>query len=179
MERLLAFDASVSRWFIIPLESGWWRLARFVAHVGDGPYVFGGLGLVYLLAWGGQNFFLRRVTVMISVAVLASMLTVTLVKYIVKRQRPCPPGEFVTFKYDAYSFPSGHSARLTALAIGIGFFFPSFGWLVMVIALMVATARVAVGIHYVSDIVVGLTLGAIIAWGSIVFMQEFWLIPTS
>jgi membrane-associated phospholipid phosphatase len=98
------------------------------------------------------------------------MTVVTSIKFIVRRARPFPPGEFVTFKYDAYSFPSGHSARLAALAIGTIFFFPNSGWVLIVGALAVAAARVVVGIHYVSDIVVGLAVGAVTAWGAILLL---------
>lgn len=178
MNRLLTFDASLSRRLVLPLDSSWRQLARWIAHLGDGPLVFGGLALVYLLAWLWNNPFLRQAMVIVVIVVLSAMIIVTMIKYVVRRQRPQPPGEFVTFKYDAYSFPSGHSARLMALAVGLAFFFPTLSWLVMVIALLVAAARVVVGVHYVSDIVVGLITGAIVAWGTVILLQGFLSIPT-
>jgi membrane-associated phospholipid phosphatase len=48
----------------------------------------------------------------------------------------------------------------------------------MIIALLVAVARVVVGVHYISDIVVGLISGAIVAWGSVTLLQLFLPIPT-
>jgi undecaprenyl-diphosphatase len=177
MERLLAFDATLSRRFGLPLESGWWQLAKFTAHLGDGPYVFGGLGLAYLLSWFRDKLYFRRAILAITLIILTTMIIVTLIKFLVRRERPRPPGEFVTFKYDAYSFPSGHAARLAALAVSTNFFFPSFGWALAIITLIVAVARVAVGIHYVIDIVVGLAVGAMVAWGADTFVLPF--LPSS
>jgi undecaprenyl-diphosphatase len=63
---------------------------------------------------------------------------------------------------DPHSFPSGHAARailIGVLAIGLG---P--GWLAILLGVwapLVALARVAMGLHYLSDIVAGAVLGAI------------------
>jgi undecaprenyl-diphosphatase len=179
MDRLLAFDATLSQRFVLPLQSDGWRLARLVAHLGDGPYVCGGLGGGYLLAWLWRDTYLYQADLTIILIVLTAMMAVTLIKFVVRRERPAPPGEFVTFQYDAYSFPSGHAARMAALAVSFTFFFPALGLLVVLVALSVALARVAVGIHYLSDVVVGLAVGAIVAWGSIQLLQYLLLLPTS
>jgi membrane-associated phospholipid phosphatase len=167
MKRLTALDVILSQRFTLSSESSWRQVAKVFAHLGDGQYVFSGLGLVYLLGWLGDGPRLRGASTVIALTVLTAMLIVTLIKFVVRRQRPHPPGEFVTFHYDKYSFPSGHSVRLAALAVSISFFYPPLGWLLASIALSVAVARVAVGIHYVSDIVVGLSLGVLVAWGFI------------
>jgi membrane-associated phospholipid phosphatase len=179
MDQLLAFDATLSRRFSLPLESGWWQLARFTAHLGDGPYVFGGLGTICLWGWFWDKSDTCQAGATIAFIVLTAMLAVTLIKFVVRRERPQPPGEFVTFKYDIYSFPSGHSARLAALAVGVTFFFPGLGWLAGIVTLGVATARVAVGVHFISDVVVGLVVGALVAWGNAIFLQYLLPIPTS
>lgn len=167
MDRFLNFDAKLSRRLSLPVNSGWRQLARFVAHVGDGPYVFGGLGLAYMLAWFGGKARLRQELLITALIILIAILIVTLVKFVVRRQRPQPPGEFVTFQYDAYSFPSGHAARLAALTVSAIFFNPILGWIFVVITLSVATARVVVGVHYLGDIIIGLALGVLVAWAAL------------
>lgn len=164
MDDFLRLDAWLTQRLVLSPKSGWWGWARLLAHVGDGPYVFGGLGFIYLLSWLGPEFYRRQAVLSIILTVLAALVIVTLIKFTVRRQRPHLPGEFVTFQYDAYSFPSGHSARLAALAVSSVFFFPGLGWVLMVVAVSVALARVAVGIHYLSDILVGLAVGAVVAW---------------
>jgi undecaprenyl-diphosphatase len=164
MDHFLRLDVLLTQRLALSPESGWWQWMRVLAHIGDGPYVFGGLGFIYLLSWLGPGFYLRRAMLSTMLIVLTALGIVTLIKYTVRRQRPRPPGEFVTFRYDAYSFPSGHSARLAALAVSSMFFFPNLGWVLVAMAVSVAMARVAVGIHYVSDILVGLGVGAVVAW---------------
>lgn len=179
MDRWSTLDTYFSRRFAIPVESQWWRLVRVAAHLGDGPVVFASLTAVYLLGWLLDDAYLRQASLVIMVEVLLVMLTVTLIKFAVRRERPQPPGEFVTFRYDAYSFPSGHAARMTALAVGVIFFFPSLGWAAILVALSVAVARVAVGVHYFSDILAGLAAGSILAWGYIWLLQRLLTLPTS
>jgi undecaprenyl-diphosphatase len=63
---------------------------------------------------------------------------------------------------DPHSFPSGHAARvvlIAVLAIGLG---P--GWLAVLLCIwapLVALARVAMGLHYLSDILAGAGLGLV------------------
>ena len=170
IEYLTTFDVALSQRFTLSSESAWRQGARFVAHVGDGQYVFGGLGVIYLLGWLWREPLLRRGTLTVAFVVLAAMIVVTLIKFVARRRRPRLPGEFVTFRYDLYSFPSGHAVRLAALAVSVAFFYLPLGWLLGGMALGVAAARVAVGIHYVSDIVVGLSIGALVAWLAISFL---------
>ena len=176
MDRLLNFDAKLSQRLSLPPDSGWRQLARFVAHLGDGPLVFGGLGLAYLLAWLGGQARLCQEVLITALIILAAILIATLIKFVVRRQRPRPPGEFVTFQYDAYSFPSGHAARLAALAVSASFFDPILGWILIATTLSVAVARIVVGVHYLGDIVIGLALGVLVAWGGLTLLP-YLLLP--
>lgn len=171
MERLVIFDAALSRRFTLSQNSTWRQMAGLMAHLGDGLYVFGGLGLLHLAGRLGGDSLLRRNTVIIVLIVITTMLAVTFIKFLVRRQRPQPPGEFVTLQYDLYSFPSGHAARLAALAVSAAYFYPPAAWLLAGVALSVAAARVAVGIHYVSDIAAGLTVGALVARTAITLLS--------
>ena len=179
MDQLTKLDTRFSRRCALPVASPWWRLVRPVAHLGDGLYVFGGLVLFYLLGWLIDDMYLRQANLIITVEILLVMLTITLIKYLIRRERPQPPGEFVTFRYDAYSFPSGHAARMAALAMGVTFFFPTLAWLAVGVALGVALARVVVGVHYVGDILAGIVIGIILTGVSAWLLQCLVLLPTS
>lgn len=163
-KQISRLDTKLSQRCTLPPESKWWQWVRLVAHIGDGPYVFGGLAGVYLLGWLLADADLRRADLVIALIVLAAVSVVTLIKFVIQRERPQPPGEFVTFDYDAYSFPSGHSGRMAALAVSTLFFYPLVGLVLLLITFTVAAARVAVGVHYVGDILVGLGIGALVAW---------------
>lgn len=163
LKQLVKLDTQLSWRFTLASDSAWRQWATLLAHVGDGPYVFGGLGLVYMLSWLLNDPLLRSADLSVALEVFAAMALVTLIKFTIRRQRPRPPGEFVSFHYDIYSFPSGHSARLAALAMGTVLVYPILGGFLWLVTLTVAAARVVVGVHYVSDIVAGLGLGILVA----------------
>ena len=71
----------------------------------------------------------------------------------------------MVFHYDIYSFPSGHVAWLAALAISIISFYPAIGLLLGTATFIVGAVRIVVGIHYVSDVIIGLSMGALVTWG--------------
>jgi undecaprenyl-diphosphatase len=164
MKHLLSLDVLLSQKLSIPQNSGWWQLARVIAHAGDGPYIFGALGLVYLLAWLRQDELLLQTVITVAMIVFTAILMNTFLKFFIRRARPRLPGEFVMFPLDAYSFPSGHSTRMAALSIGTLFFCPELGWALLALTFGIAFTRVAVGVHYLSDILAGLGLGAVVAW---------------
>lgn len=128
----------------------------FLAHSGDSW--FWGLGLG-LLAWLGDSFWRSwAVTALISIVALAAV--VLLVKFTIRRPRPQSEWGSIYRATDPHSFPSGHAARaflLAVLALGLG---PS--WLAFLLsawAPLVALARVVMGVHYLSDVLVGSLMG--------------------
>jgi undecaprenyl-diphosphatase len=92
-------------------------------------------------------------------------VAVLLIKFRIKRKRPEGEWGSIYRSSDPHSFPSGHAARaflIATIAAGLG---PS--WLALVLwiwAPLVALARVAMGVHYLSDIVAGAFFGIVIAW---------------
>ncbi len=170
MTRLALLDAALSQWVALSPESAGWRWARLVAHLGDGQYMFGGLGLLGLWSWRQQHGWLSWVSLTAILVILAAGIAATLVKIAVRRQRPHPAVEFVLLRYDHYSFPSGHAARMAALAVITGFFYPFLGGMLVAAALAVAAARVMVGIHYVGDVAAGLAIGVLVSWAAVVIL---------
>jgi undecaprenyl-diphosphatase len=76
---------------------------------------------------------------------------------------------FVPASPDA-SFPSDHATAAFAIAVSIWLRSRRIGWLVLAIATILAVARVAVGVHYPSDVLGGAILGTAAA-------LFFWLPP--
>jgi len=58
-----------------------------------------------------------------------------------------------------HSFPSGHAATLMAAAVGLGYCFPKYRAPLLVGAFLLTLLRVVVGMHYVSDVLVGAWVG--------------------
>ncbi|MFM8320533.1 MAG: phosphatase PAP2 family protein [Chloroflexota bacterium] len=155
--RLLALDAAWTQRFRIAERPGLLRrLAIVFAHSGDSWFWGLGLGLVILFgspAWRYRALVLLLATGGLAVLVLA-------IKFSVRRSRPQGEWGAIYRKTDPHSFPSGHAARavmLAALAAGLG---PGwFGALLIAWAPLVVLARVAMGVHYLSDVLAGALLG--------------------
>ncbi len=106
-----------------------------------------------------------------SVVLLGSISVLVVVvmslKFIIRRRRPEGEWGGIYRNTDPHSFPSGHAARaflIAVMATGLG---PAWaGILLWIWAPLVALARVAMGVHYASDIVAGMLVGIVIGlWG--------------
>ena len=165
-----ALDGRVSRGLRIPEGRRWLRLGTLVvAHLGDSP-LWAAI-LVGAYAWGGSG--LRAVAVRTAAAVLTVGILVAVVKRLVRRPRPDGHGfALYSRSMDRYSFPSGHAARVAAVAVVVGAAYPCVALAVAACALGVAAARVALGVHYAGDALGGLLLGALVAAAWVVGVQR-------
>lgn len=167
---LVSLDADLSaRLRLHQQHSLLWRLAVFFAHSGDSWFWMAGLVLVWLLSDGAWH----NHAALLAIGVGGLAVLVLAIKFIVRRQRP--PGEWGSIyrNTDPHSFPSGHAARafmLAVMAIGLG---PAwFGLLLLVWAPLVCLARVITGVHYLSDVLAGAALGALVGW-LMILLQPF------
>lgn len=94
------------------------------------------------------------------IAIVATALAVKGAKLLTRRARPEGDWGGSYRRGDPHAFPSGHAARaflLVALGFALG---PAWlGPVLTVWAVLVAVSRVALGVHYVSDVVAGAALG--------------------
>lgn len=102
----------------------------------------------------------RRPALWIAAAILATALVVKLGKTVTRRARPVGDWGASYRRGDPHAFPSGHSARATLLAVLAGTLGPLWlGAAFAVWAVLVAASRVALGVHYLSDVIGGAALG--------------------
>lgn len=140
-------------------RSAWLRPPAIVlAHSADPWTSLAGLLLLWLL--GNPDWKLLALVFIAGTLITAGV--VFSIKYTVRRQRP--PGEWGAIYRitNPHSFPSGHAARCMMLAV-LGFSLgPAWlGWVLFIWAVLVAWARVGMGVHYLSDIMAGSLLGLI------------------
>lgn len=132
------------------------RLIGLAAHSGDTWLILLGLGLIWLI--GDAAWHALAIQTIIAILVLA--IFVGLIKFTFRRKRPEGDWGQIYRKTDPHSFPSGHAARaalLVVLAFGLG---PAWlGLLVLVWAIVVSLSRIVMGLHFVSDVVVGSLIG--------------------
>ncbi|MFQ5577690.1 MAG: phosphatase PAP2 family protein [Anaerolineae bacterium] len=163
MNRLADWDSALSGRLALPQTDPKWRVAARIAHLGDGNLVFGALAVAYWWGWQFNRPALRSAVFAVLLSLLAAFLVVVGIKYTLRRQRPRDPTGFISIKFDKYSFPSGHSARMSTLAVAVLLFNWPLGLGLAALALVVAAARVAIGIHYLGDVLVGLAIGGGVA----------------
>ncbi len=157
MNQWMEWDAQFSGKLRIDNHSAWLKnVAALLAHSGDSWFWLIGLLLVSI-------FFpaLRQVAVLYAASILILAILVLGIKFSIKRQRPSGEWGGIYRRTDPHSFPSGHAARATLLAIlGLGLGPPLWGIGLLIWAPLVSLSRVCLGLHYLSDVLAGAILGA-------------------
>ena len=172
MEKWLELDARLSARLRVAEKPGKRRSAAILfGHSGDSWFWLAGLIAAFLLldaSW-------RPLIVTLFVAIWLTALLVLAIKFSVRRQRPEGEWGQIYRRTDPHSFPSGHAARalmLAVVALGLG---PAWlGWLMIVWAPMVGIARVATGLHYVSDVLAGWVLGLVMGLITLQIAGPLW-----
>ena len=120
----------------------------------------------YLLkkkAWG--NRFL-----LVTVSIPVGNLFVWILKFLCARPRPDLffsehlYGFFMFYlKRHVESFPSGHAAAIGAICGAFSCFYPRLSPLLAIGGFLLALTRVALGLHFFSDVIAGFTIGLVAA----------------
>lgn len=161
LQQLITFDQQLSKRLAIPREASLLRmLALLVAHSGDSPLWL--LGATAALIWGNapwQGFGWR-----VLIGTLVAGAVATVLKWTFRRQRP--PGEGWGFytQFDRHAFPSGHACRSACLVVLLIPISPPMWGLVLLPlwAGLVGLARVALQVHFASDITGGWIVGLLV-----------------
>lgn len=105
-----------------------------------------------------------------------NVLAFEVLKHLVGRERPFMRGEVLLrvpellttsgnpFSVTTPSFPSGHAATAFMLATIMAYYAKSYRAVFYLLAAAVGVSRIYLGVHYPSDVVVGLLLGTATAW---------------
>ncbi len=157
---MIELDIRLSEYMRIAEKPGLLRtLAAVLAHSGDSWFWLAGLGLIW---WLGSDYWRERAIILI-VSILLTAVVVFAIKLLVRRKRP--EGEWGKFyrSTDPHSFPSGHAVRAVMLAVVVLGLGPVWlGMVLLVWAPLVGLARVAMGVHYLSDVIAGMAIGLVI-----------------
>lgn len=161
LRSILQLDAKLSNQMRVAEKPGALRtIAAFFAHSGDSWF----WGAALIILWFFSSPFWREweVVEFVGISLLAAL--VMGIKFLVKRRRPEGEWGGIYRNTDPHSFPSGHAARAFLIAVVGSALGPAWlGVLLWIWAPLVALARVAMGVHYVSDVVAGAVLGVVIA----------------
>ncbi len=169
LRSILELDARLSSQMRVAEKPGFLRnVAIFFAHSGDSWFWFAAL----FIAWFFSNSFWQKWETVEFFGISGLAAVVLAVKFLVKRKRPEGEWGGIYRNTDPHSFPSGHAARAFLIAtLGTVLAPPWLAAVLWVWAPLVALARVAMGVHYLSDIVAGAVLGIIVALVGLQFYQ--------
>lgn len=153
-------------------------LFNFVTDFGKGAWVLWPLGLFYVALAA-----LPRPTTRMSQAVLAAVMVragflfaaigltglfSSLIKNMIGRARPGVGGSINPFLFDPFhwapsfaSLPSGHGTTAFAALAAFGTLFPRARTALLIYGVIIAMSRVAIGAHYVSDVMVAAVVGIV------------------
>ncbi|MBI1285541.1 MAG: phosphatase PAP2 family protein [Thiobacillus sp.] len=137
-------------------------LMRLASRLGNG--VFWYALMLALIAWYGR-IAVPAVLHMIAAGLLGTLIYKWL-KGATERPRPyqvCPTICCLTAPLDRFSFPSGHTLHAVVFSLVGTAYYPALGWLVWPFTVLVALSRLVLGLHYISDVLVGAVLGGSIA----------------
>lgn len=165
LTRLLEIDAKYSQAVRVAEKPGLLRqLALVIGHSGDSW--FWAIGLLVVIFTGAPVY--RHWALVSLVAVVVGAATVLAIKFRFRRRRPEGQMGQIYRKTDPHSFPSGHAVRSLMLGVvALGIAPPWLGITLIIWGPMVGIARVAIGVHYLSDVVAGWILGIIFGLAAI------------
>ena len=164
MQAFLDWDDRASRGMRVAERPGAVRtVAAVLAHSGDSWFWLLGLAVAWWWLPARRNCV---AIVMASVVVTAAL--VLALKFTFRRRRPEGAWGAIYRATDPHSFPSGHAARAVLLAVLAWGLCPAWvAVLLTVWAPLVALARVAMGVHYLSDVLAGALVGLLMGWATL------------
>ena len=143
-------------------------VARFISYFGDEGIFFIALTVVLLIFRKT-----RKVGLVLAFGLLFNLLINNIIlKNLIARPRPYDTVELFKAYWTthsgivmhSYSFPSGHTSMAAAIGVGLFVMFnKKYSWTFLLIPVLMAWSRVALFVHYPSDVLFGLLTGTISA----------------
>ncbi len=166
MEKLQNFDIQLMKWIYLhrykDADNFLIWITEYTTYITVGVILF--IIIFGIVKKDKTNI---RKAFFIALGVISSAVIVNLLKLLFKRTRAYEIYDFLQIKIDAggYSFPSGHTTEVFALAIAVSFLFTNkfIRIIIYLWAFIIAYTRIALGAHYPADVVAGIFVGTIVS----------------
>lgn len=138
------------------------QLFTVISRLGNG---WGWAALLALMLWLDGREALMPLVWMLVTTVIGIGLYWS-IKRLAARPRPSAHCKRLVLSeppLDQFSFPSGHTLHAVNFTLQILFFAPLLGWIAVPFALLIAASRLILGLHFLSDVLVGAVLGMLLA----------------
>ncbi|MBX3001760.1 MAG: phosphatase PAP2 family protein [Caldilineaceae bacterium] len=159
---LIRVDVRLTRRLALVEDGQRWRnpffwLAMVGAHAGD-SLLWAGITVI-LWQQSGEDPARKRQIVGWIVSFIAALMVTLSIKRVFKRRRPGTGQFFYGRGADVHSFPSGHGARSGTILVWASILHPAWARWAPLLILWIGWSRIATGVHYVGDVVIGFILG--------------------
>lgn len=144
----------------------WFRLWMIYATRGGDGWLWYAL-TAFILILGGSSRYAALTAA--GTACGSGAILFLVLKKLTGRKRPhmlVPHCWATLLPPDQFSFPSGHTITAFAFAMAVGGFYPLLLGALLLCAFSVATSRIVLGMHFLSDVVVGALVGAGLGYAS-------------
>ncbi|MEO5923955.1 MAG: phosphatase PAP2 family protein [Bryobacteraceae bacterium] len=144
----------------------WMRLWMIAAtRCGDG-WLWLSLALLVVL-FGGEHR-MEALTAAVSAGAVGVAVFMKL-KRMIGRKRPCalePHCWAELLPPDQFSFPSGHTITAFSVTVALSVFYPEIQAPLYFCAGSIAASRILLGMHFLSDVIAGAFIGALLGFAS-------------
>lgn len=134
-----------------------------ITILGDRKFAFP-LCLLSCIFWRKSR---KRTTVILVISLLVTIAFVELLKYLINRPRPgeALSGIFIMGQIGpGFSFPSAHAATAFVLASIFSLAYKKLTIALFILATLVGISRVYLGLHYLSDVIIGAVIGIAVTY---------------
>lgn len=138
------------------------RFFKLISRLGDG--IFWYVLIASTVVFNGMHSLMIALHILLTSVV--ALLIYKALKHRLVRERPFISHAVITCNtkaLDRYSFPSGHTLHAVSFSIMLGSYYPELIWIVVPFAVLVAISRLVLGLHYISDVMIGALIGAALA----------------
>lgn len=137
-----------------------------LTELGEGSFYIIGSLLLYLFWRKAKPVMARAALFVFTTTILAGIIT-NIIKVIFGRARPGLYEReevfgffWIEFDVALRSFPSGHTTTAIGTSLALALLFPRYRWLLISLGVIIASTRVILTNHYLSDVLAGGYVGA-------------------
>lgn len=147
------------------------RLMPIITCMGNLGIIWIAIAIILIL---DKNYRLIG-NIVILTLILSTIVGEGIVKYIVRRIRPCNQENSISLlikKPLSYSFPSGHTLSSFAVAEILCLYFDKYKLIFIFIAFLIALSRLYLYVHYPTDVIAGIIMGIFCSKVICIILQE-------
>jgi membrane-associated phospholipid phosphatase len=169
----LAVDGTLDAWLVAHRTLAITFVAKLVSRFLAWHWLIAAAAVAWVFAWRMRRHDWQRVLCAMIIAASLAGLSADLLRGLTGRTRPysrAPQGfygprhesQWLIGRHEFNSFPSGHTATITAFVLPLVIWRRRYAAFLLVVPL-VAAARVYTGAHHLSDVIAGAALAVVIA----------------